>query len=48
MNEFFCFCCLVMLYIFYSVVYKKYVNVVVLKHTNNNEPYYEVEIIDIK
>lgn len=43
MNEFFYFCCLVMLYIFYSFVYKKYINVMVLKHTINNEPYYELE-----
>ena len=43
MNECFYFCCLFMLYIFYSIVYKKYVNVMVLKHTINNELYYELE-----
>jgi len=48
MNEFYYFCSIVMLYIFYLFVYKKYDNVLVLKHTINNEPYYELKKIELK
>jgi hypothetical protein len=35
------------LYILYSFASKKYTRVRILKHTKNNEPYYEEKVIDL-